>query len=91
MFICCRRNALLQIGTPLKPSLLGSDVITLHLKLVGALISLLQKTKFAGDEGDHWGVARVSKWITQTVQRGKCWTRTANMYPLSREEERFEI
>ena len=84
MFICCRRNALLQIGTPLKPSLLGSDVITLHLKLVGALISLLQKTKFAVDEGDHWG-------ITQTVQRGKCSTRTANMYPLSREEERFEI
>ena len=30
VFICCRRNALLQIDTPFKPSLLGSDVITLH-------------------------------------------------------------
>ena len=44
VFICCRRNALLQIGTPLKPSLLGSDVITLHPKLVGSLLSYYSPT-----------------------------------------------
>ena len=40
----CRRNVLLQIGTPLKPSLLGSDVITLHPKLVGSLLSYYSPT-----------------------------------------------